>query len=255
MDFQLSDDQRALRSGMRDLLGAVFDRDRLRGRGGAGRGLWTGRCGGSWARPGSRAAAAGGGGRGGPRAARGGAALRGGGPGAATGPAGRHTPGGGPGEGGRRGRGGGDGRGRGASGGTPGGGGRGAAGGGAEPLAGEALRAFVAAARPVRSMDPLTPLHRPPAASVRTRAVAERAPGRDGAHPGARRAVPLSRPHCSPPPSSSAARPGPPRRPFNTPGAASSSDLPSERSRRSNISAPTCSPAPNRPAPPCTRPP
>ncbi|MEU8598526.1 acyl-CoA dehydrogenase family protein [Streptomyces globisporus] len=30
MDFQLSDDQRALRSGMRDLLGAVFDRDRLR---------------------------------------------------------------------------------------------------------------------------------------------------------------------------------------------------------------------------------
>ena len=25
MDFQLSDDQRALRSGMRDLLGAVFD--------------------------------------------------------------------------------------------------------------------------------------------------------------------------------------------------------------------------------------
>ncbi|GGW01320.1 acyl-CoA dehydrogenase [Streptomyces globisporus] len=30
MDFQLSDDQRALRSGMRDLLGAVFDRGRLR---------------------------------------------------------------------------------------------------------------------------------------------------------------------------------------------------------------------------------
>ncbi|MYR80689.1 acyl-CoA dehydrogenase, partial [Streptomyces sp. SID5466] len=30
MDFQLSDDQRALRSGMRDLLGAAFDRDRLR---------------------------------------------------------------------------------------------------------------------------------------------------------------------------------------------------------------------------------
>ncbi|MEW2059535.1 acyl-CoA dehydrogenase family protein [Streptomyces sp. NPDC007002] len=30
MDFQLSDDQRALRSGMRDLLGAVFARDRLR---------------------------------------------------------------------------------------------------------------------------------------------------------------------------------------------------------------------------------
>ncbi|WP_411079878.1 acyl-CoA dehydrogenase family protein [Streptomyces sp. cmx-18-6] len=44
MDFQLSDDQRALRSGMRDLLGAVFDRDRMRAaveRGGAvDRGLW-----------------------------------------------------------------------------------------------------------------------------------------------------------------------------------------------------------------------
>ncbi|MFE2291190.1 acyl-CoA dehydrogenase family protein [Streptomyces sp. NPDC059452] len=44
MDFQLSDDQRALRSGMRDLLGAVFGRDRMREaveRGGAvDRGLW-----------------------------------------------------------------------------------------------------------------------------------------------------------------------------------------------------------------------
>ncbi|MFD5900095.1 acyl-CoA dehydrogenase family protein [Streptomyces microflavus] len=44
MDFQLSDDQRALRSGMRDLLGAAFDRDGLRAaveRGGAvDRGLW-----------------------------------------------------------------------------------------------------------------------------------------------------------------------------------------------------------------------
>ncbi|MFG3410096.1 acyl-CoA dehydrogenase family protein [Streptomyces sp. NPDC048142] len=44
MDFQLSDDQRALRSGMRDLLGAVFGRDRLRAavdRGGAlDRALW-----------------------------------------------------------------------------------------------------------------------------------------------------------------------------------------------------------------------
>ncbi|MFF5828312.1 acyl-CoA dehydrogenase family protein [Streptomyces bacillaris] len=44
MDLQLSDDQRALRSGMRDLLGAVFDRDRLRAaveRGGTvDRGLW-----------------------------------------------------------------------------------------------------------------------------------------------------------------------------------------------------------------------
>ncbi len=44
MDFQHSDDQRALRSGMRDLLGAVFDRDRMRTaveRGGAlDRALW-----------------------------------------------------------------------------------------------------------------------------------------------------------------------------------------------------------------------
>ncbi|MFH9393502.1 acyl-CoA dehydrogenase family protein [Streptomyces sp. NPDC017556] len=44
MDFQLSDDQRALRSGMRDLLDAVFDRDRLRAaveRGGSlDRSLW-----------------------------------------------------------------------------------------------------------------------------------------------------------------------------------------------------------------------
>ncbi|MFB8102415.1 acyl-CoA dehydrogenase family protein [Streptomyces sp. NPDC056007] len=44
MDLQLSDDQRALRSGMRDLLGAVFDRDRLRAAvergGGVDRGLW-----------------------------------------------------------------------------------------------------------------------------------------------------------------------------------------------------------------------
>ncbi|MFD5971523.1 acyl-CoA dehydrogenase family protein [Streptomyces bacillaris] len=44
MDLQLSDDQRALRSGMRDLLGAVFDRQALRAaveRGGTvDRGLW-----------------------------------------------------------------------------------------------------------------------------------------------------------------------------------------------------------------------
>ncbi|MFI7238250.1 acyl-CoA dehydrogenase family protein [Streptomyces cyaneofuscatus] len=44
MDFQLSDDQRALRSGMRDLLGAVFDRDRMRAAvqrgGGVDRALW-----------------------------------------------------------------------------------------------------------------------------------------------------------------------------------------------------------------------
>ncbi|MFB7398988.1 acyl-CoA dehydrogenase family protein [Streptomyces rubiginosohelvolus] len=53
----------------------------------------------------------------------------------------------------------------------------------AEVLSGETLRAFLAAARPVRSMDPLTPLHRAPAdakpapaASEHTRADAERAP-------------------------------------------------------------------------------
>lgn len=44
MDFQLSDDRRALRSGMRDLLGAAFDRGRLRAAvergGGVDRGLW-----------------------------------------------------------------------------------------------------------------------------------------------------------------------------------------------------------------------
>ncbi|MET9996615.1 MULTISPECIES: acyl-CoA dehydrogenase family protein [Streptomyces] len=44
MDFQLSDDQRALRSAMRDLLGAAFDRDGLRAAvergGGVDRGLW-----------------------------------------------------------------------------------------------------------------------------------------------------------------------------------------------------------------------
>jgi len=44
MDFQLSDDQRALRSGMRDLLDAVFDRDRMRAAvergGGVDGGLW-----------------------------------------------------------------------------------------------------------------------------------------------------------------------------------------------------------------------
>ncbi|GGP81772.1 MULTISPECIES: acyl-CoA dehydrogenase family protein [Streptomyces] len=73
-----------------------------------------------------------------------------------------------------------------------------------EPLTGEALRAFVAAARPVRSMDPLTPLHRAPAgtaaaagrvsaaegsraASERTRADTRRAPAateRTPAHAG-----------------------------------------------------------------------
>ncbi|UCA53719.1 acyl-CoA/acyl-ACP dehydrogenase [Streptomyces sp. WA6-1-16] len=196
MDFQLSDDQRALRSGMRDLLGAVFDRDRLRAaveRGGAlDRSLWRelGAAGFFALRLPEEA---GGVGLGLPEAVllfeEAGRALLPG-PlvathlaaglvkGAAEGeevvtavagdltvahlaeadavlvvgaepPAGEAT--------------------------------------GAESLTGEALRAFVAAARPVRSMDPLTPLHRAPAVSVRTRAVAERAPAateRTPAHAG-----------------------------------------------------------------------
>lgn len=50
---------------------------------------------------------------------------------------------------------------------------------GAEALVGEALRAFAAAARPVRSMDPLTPLHRtgPGRVAERTAAVARGAAG------------------------------------------------------------------------------
>ncbi|PJN34941.1 acyl-CoA dehydrogenase family protein [Streptomyces sp. JL1001] len=203
MDFQLSDDQRALRSGMRDLLGAVFDRDRLRAAverdGALDRSLWRelGAAGFFALRLPEEA---GGVGLGLPEAVllfeEAGRALLPG-PlvathlaaglvkGAAEGeavvtavagelpvahlaeadavlvvgaepPAGEAT--------------------------------------GAESLTGEALRAFVAAARPVRSMDPLTPLHsaravaeRPPEVSVRTRADAERAPAateRTPAHAG-----------------------------------------------------------------------
>ncbi|MFG3391800.1 MULTISPECIES: acyl-CoA dehydrogenase family protein [Streptomyces] len=196
MDFQLSDDQRALRSGMRDLLGAVFDRDRLRAAverdGVLDRSLWRelGAAGFFALRLPEEA---GGVGLGLPEAVllfeEAGRALLPG-PlvathlaaglvkGAAEGeavvtavagelpvahlaeadaalvvgaepPAGEAT--------------------------------------GAESLTGEALRAFVAAARPVRSMDPLTPLHCAPAASVRTRADAERAPAateRTPAHAG-----------------------------------------------------------------------
>ncbi|MFJ3939891.1 acyl-CoA dehydrogenase family protein [Streptomyces parvus] len=196
MDFQLSDDQRALRSGMRDLLGAVFDRDRLRAAverdGALDRSLWRelGAAGFFALRLPEEA---GGVGLGLPEAVllfeEAGRALLPG-PlvathlaaglvkGAAEGeavvtavagelpvahlaeadavlvvgaepPAGEAT--------------------------------------GAESLTGEALRAFVVAARPVRSMDPLTPLHCAPAASVRTRAVAERAPAateRTPAHAG-----------------------------------------------------------------------
>ncbi|MEU6627651.1 acyl-CoA dehydrogenase family protein [Streptomyces parvus] len=193
MDFQLSDDQRALRSGMRDLLGAVFDRDRLRAaveRGGAlDRSLWRelGAAGFFALRLPEEA---GGVGLGLPEAVllfeEAGRALLPG-PLVATHLAAGLV--------------------------------KGAAEGeavvtavagelpvahlaeadavlvvGAEPLTGEALRAFVAAARPVRSMDLLTPLHsapadaeRPPAVSVRTRADAERAPAateRTPAHAG-----------------------------------------------------------------------
>ncbi|SBU97703.1 Acyl-CoA dehydrogenase [Streptomyces sp. Ncost-T6T-1] len=175
MDFQLSDDQRALRSGMRDLLGAVFDRDRLRAAverdGALDRSLWRelGAAGFFALRLPEEA---GGVGLGLPEAVllfeEAGRALLPG-PLVATHLAAGLV--------------------------------KGAAEGeavvtavagdlpvahlaeadavlvaGAEPLAGEALRAFVAAARPVRSMDPLTPLHRAPAVSVRTRADAERAP-------------------------------------------------------------------------------
>nr|WP_030120913.1 acyl-CoA dehydrogenase family protein [Streptomyces californicus] len=148
MDFQLSDDQRALRSGMRDLLGAVFDRDRMRAaveRGGAlDRALWRelGAAGFFALRLPEED---GGVGLGLPEAVllfeEAGRALLPG-PLVAT-----HLAAG---------------RVKGAA--------EGAAvvtaadgvlaGGG--PLDGEALRAFVAAARPVRSMDPLTPLHLPP---------------------------------------------------------------------------------------------
>ncbi|MEV5582372.1 acyl-CoA dehydrogenase family protein [Streptomyces parvus] len=198
MDFQLSDDQRALRSGMRDLLGAVFDRDRLRAAverdGVLDRSLWRGLgAAGFFAL--RLPEEAGGVGLGLPEAvllfeeagrallpgplvathlaaglvkgaAEGEAvvtAVAGGLPVAhlaeadavllvgAEPPAGEAT--------------------------------------GVEALTGEALRAFVAAARPVRSMDPLTPLHRAPAgpvsategfrvASERTRADAERSPAR-----------------------------------------------------------------------------
>ncbi|MFH8881273.1 acyl-CoA dehydrogenase family protein [Streptomyces californicus] len=160
MDFQLSDDQRALRSGMRDLLGAVFDRDRLRAaveRGGTlDRALWRelGAAGFFALRLPEED---GGVGLGLPEAVllfeEAGRALLPG-PLVAT-----HLAAG---------------RVKGAAEGaavvTAADGDRPVAhlaeadavlaGGG--PLDGEALRAFVAAARPVRSMDPLTPLHLPP---------------------------------------------------------------------------------------------
>ncbi|WYB31631.1 acyl-CoA dehydrogenase family protein [Streptomyces sp. SM1P] len=186
MDFQLSDDQRALRSGMRDLLGAVFDRDRLRAaverEGALDRSLWRelGAAGFFALRLPEEA---GGVGLGLPEAVllfeEAGRALLPG-PLVATHLAAGLVKGAGEGEAvvtavagelpvahlaeadavlvGN------DALAR-------------------DPLVGEALRAFLAAARPVRSMDPLTPLHRAPAdakpapaASERTRADAERAP-------------------------------------------------------------------------------
>ncbi|RUP69347.1 Acyl-CoA dehydrogenase, short-chain specific [Streptomyces sp. NP10] len=194
MDFQLSDDQRALRSGMRDLLGAVFDRDRLRAAverdGALDRSLWRelGAAGFFALRLPEEA---GGVGLGLPEAVllfeEAGRALLPG-PLVATHLAAGLVKGAAEGEavvtavaadqpvahlaeadavlvv---------DGQASGLPGETE----------GAEVLSGEALRAFVAAAGPVRSMDPLTPLHRAPAdakpapaASERTRADAERAP-------------------------------------------------------------------------------
>ncbi|MCT6778327.1 acyl-CoA/acyl-ACP dehydrogenase [Streptomyces sp. CS7] len=216
MDFQLSDDQRALRSGMRDLLGAVFDRDRLRAAverdGALDRSLWRelGAAGFFALRLPEEA---GGVGLGLPEAVllfeEAGRALLPG-PLVATHLAAGLVKGAAEGEavvtavagelpvahlaeadavlvvGGE-------------AAGLPG---EEAFG---ETLSGEALRAFVAAARPVRSMDPLTPLHRAPAgaavagagrvsategtraASERTRADAERAPAateRTPAHAG-----------------------------------------------------------------------
>ncbi|WP_098008806.1 acyl-CoA dehydrogenase family protein [Streptomyces sp. sk226] len=177
MDFQLSDDQRALRSGMRDLLGAVFDRDRMRAaveRGGAlDRALWRelGAAGFFALRLPEED---GGVGLGLPEAVllfeEAGRALLPG-PLVAT-----HLAAG---------------RVKGAAEGaavvTAADGDRPVAhlaeadavlaGGG--PLDGEALRAYVAAARPVRSMDPLTPLHLPPPEPVAGRAAfaPERATG------------------------------------------------------------------------------
>ncbi|WP_030848926.1 acyl-CoA dehydrogenase family protein [Streptomyces griseus] len=160
MDFQLSDDQRALRSGMRDLLSAVFDRDRMRAaveRGGAlDRALWRelGAAGFFALRLPEED---GGVGLGLPEAVllfeEAGRALLPG-PLVAT-----HLAAG---------------RVKGAAEGaavvTAADGDRPVAHlaeadavlAGSGPLDGEALRAFVAAARPVRSMDPLTPLHLPP---------------------------------------------------------------------------------------------
>ncbi|MEU0619623.1 acyl-CoA dehydrogenase family protein [Streptomyces rubiginosohelvolus] len=204
MDFQLSDDQRALRSGMRDLLGAVFDRDRLRAaverEGALDRSLWRelGAAGFFALRLPEEA---GGVGLGLPEAVllfeEAGRALLPG-PLVATHLSAGLVKGAAEGEavvtavaadlpvahlaeadavlvv---------DGRASGLPGEAWGAEVLSGEAEGAEVLSGAALRAFVAAARPVRSTDPLTPLHRAsagakpaPAAPERTRAAAERAP-------------------------------------------------------------------------------
>ncbi|MCC8478860.1 acyl-CoA/acyl-ACP dehydrogenase [Streptomyces globisporus] len=193
MDFQLSDDQRALRSGMRDLLGAVFDRDRLRaavGREGVlDRSLWRelGAAGFFALRLPEEA---GGVGLGLPEAVllfeEAGRALLPG-PLVATHLAAGLVKGAAEGEAVVT----------------------AVAGGlpvahlaeadavlvGAEPLTGEALtgealRAFVAAARPVRSVDPLTPLHSAPADAERAPVVSERTRADAGCAPAATERTP-----------------------------------------------------------------
>lgn len=109
-------------------------------------------------------------------------------------------------------------------------------------LEGAALREFVRGARPVRSLDPFTPLHR-----VTTPAAL------GDPCPGPRRRGSGGKAFCWPPPSSSAAPHAPPRRLFNTPVGASSSARRSVPSRRSNTCAPRCWYAPSWPAPRCTR--
>ncbi|MEV4876216.1 acyl-CoA dehydrogenase family protein [Streptomyces cyaneofuscatus] len=184
MDFQLSDDQRALRSGMRDLLGAVFDRDRMRAaverRGGVDRGLWR-ELGGAGFFALRLPEEAGGVGLGLPEAVllfeEAGRALLPG-PLVATHLAAGVVKGAAEGE---------------AVVTVAEGGGRPVAdlvgadavlvAGGAGVLAGEGLEAFVAGAAPVRSMDPLTPLHRVEGRSAGT-AAPEAYPGalrREGA--------------------------------------------------------------------------
>lgn len=110
-------------------------------------------------------------------------------------------------------------------------------------LEGAALRTLVrGAARPVRSLDPFTPLHR----VTDPAALGDPCPGPGRCGSGAKAP-------CCPPPSSSAAPPAPPRWLFNTPVGASSSAHRSAPSRRSNTCAPRCWYVPSWPVPRCTR--